>query len=118
MLFAIPKAFYSALIPKGYIALDGTSLTLTTLSKTAPEGVTFPPDHAVFGVMLVEHTQTRTVVGFKQVGDKVNVECDVVGKGVESVVRNVVSTDADSPLRGMIESIVEDILVKKGVIKA
>lgn len=117
MLFAIPKAFYTALIPKGYIALDGTSLTLTTLSRTAPQGIELPPDHAVFGVMLVEHTQTRTVVGFKQVGEKVNVECDVVGKGVESVVRNVVEGDSDGPLRTMIESIVEDVLAKKGIIK-
>lgn len=110
------------MIPKGYIALDGTSLTLTHLStpkrgeehyEEAGEG------RGLFGVMLVVHTQSRTVVAMKKVGDTVNVECDVVGKGVESVVRNVLENGGEQggALELMIERAVERVLIKKGLIK-
>jgi riboflavin synthase len=91
LLFSLPLEFYTPLIPKGYIALDGTSLTLTHLSVPRPgeEHHDASEPRGIFGVMLVQHTQSRTVVAMKPVGETVNVECDVVGKGVESVVRNV-----------------------------
>jgi riboflavin synthase len=60
----------------------------------------------------------------KQVGETVNVECDVVGKGVESVVRNVLEQGATSSggggggmLEKMIENAVERVLIRKGLIK-
>lgn len=125
-MFSLPLEFYLPLIPKGYISLDGTSLTLTHLSKPTREGEDNydGPDRGVFGVMLVKHTQSRTVVAMKQVGETVNVECDVVGKGVESVVRNVLEQGATSSggggggmLEKMIENAVERVLIRKGLIK-
>lgn len=107
------------MIPKGYIALDGTSLTLTSLDIPKRGEEHYEEGRGTFGVMLVAHTQTRTVVALKEVGDSLNVECDVVGKGVESVVRNVLESGGESggALERMIERIVENVLVKKGVIK-
>lgn len=91
--------------------------------------------------MLIAHTQSRTVVATKQVGDRVNVECDIVGKGVESIVRGVLEgggagglvekavegvvgrvleegAGEGGRLEGLIEGVVERLLVKKGLIKA
>lgn len=110
------------MIPKGYVALDGTSLTLTQLTRnptptsSAPNGL--QPGQGLLGVMLVAHTQEHTILAKKVVGDTVNVECDVVGKGVESVVRNVLDGGEEGgPLAKMIESIVERVLTQKGLLK-
>lgn len=77
------------------------------------------PNRGVFGVMLIAHTQTRTVVARKHPGDSVNVECDIVGKGVESVVRNVLEGGGEKggALERMIERVVERVLVEKGLVK-
>ncbi|GAA5981387.1 hypothetical protein JCM10908_004090 [Rhodotorula pacifica] len=123
MLFSLPLEFFNPMIPKGYVALDGTSLTLTHLSTPrTPTDAHFDPsdpNRGVFGVMLIAHTQSRTVVAAKEVGDTVNVECDIVGKGVESVVRNVLEGGGESggALEQMIERVVGRVLVEKGLVK-
>ncbi|GAA6002691.1 hypothetical protein JCM10207_007629 [Rhodosporidiobolus poonsookiae] len=122
LLFSLPLEFFTPLIPKGYIALDGTSLTLTHLStpRVAGElGFEAGEPRGVFGVMLVQHTQSRTVVAMKAVGETVNVECDVVGKGVESVVRNVLEGGGETggALETMVERAVERVLTRKGLLK-
>jgi len=81
-LFHLPPSpindpLMTSLIPKGYIALDGTSLTLTSVSDT----------DRTFGVMLIAHTQDKVVLPKKKVGDRVNVEIDMVAKGIEKMVR-------------------------------
>ncbi|PLS15987.1 riboflavin synthase [Bacillus sp. M6-12] len=55
-------------IPRGSIALDGTSLTIFGL-----EGNTIT-------VSLIPLTHQETVLGMKQAGDIVNVETDMIGK--------------------------------------
>ena len=60
------------LIPKGYVAIDGTSLTLTKVDD----------ENRTFGVMLIKHTQEKVTLGRKQVGDSVNIETDMIGKYV------------------------------------
>ena len=69
------------LIPKGYVALDGTSLTLTEVDD----------DKRTFGIMLIQHTQTKITLGRKEIGSKVNVEVDMVGKYVEKSVKAALS---------------------------
>ena len=143
-LFTLPLAFHTPLLPKGYVALDGTSLTLTTISlpdSAEAQALAIPAGQGVFGVMLIAHTQSRTVVAAKKVGDKVNVECDIVGKGVESIVRNVLEGEGGAgvietavegavarvmaegareggALEGVIEGVLERLLIKKGLLKA
>lgn len=58
-------------VPKGYIAVDGTSLTVVDVLE---DGFTF---------MLVAYTQQHIILPHKQIGDRVNLEVDVVGKYVE-----------------------------------
>jgi riboflavin synthase len=65
------------MIPKGYITIDGTSLTLTEVDD----------DKRTFGIMLIQHTQKKITLGRKEIGSKVNVEVDMVGKYVEKSVK-------------------------------
>lgn len=65
------------LIEKGSIAVDGVSLTIAALHERT------------FDVMLVPHTWEQTTLRALRAGDRVNLECDVVGK---YVVRNVERT--------------------------
>lgn len=104
------------MIPKGYVALDGTSLTLTSLAIPAADDPNYRAGCGTFGVMLIAHTQSRTVVAMKSVGDSVNVEVDVVGKGVESIVRNVLEGGEGGAMEAMIERAVERVLARKGLV--
>jgi len=66
------------IVEKGFVALDGTSLTVTGVE----DGV-----EGWFEVMLITYTQEKVVIASKEVGDEVNVEVDMVGKYVEKSVR-------------------------------
>jgi len=50
------------IVKKGYIAIDGTSLTVTEAD----------PATGIFAVMLVPHTQRCIVLPARAVGDRVN----------------------------------------------
>jgi riboflavin synthase len=69
------------MIPKGYITIDGTSLTLTEVDD----------DKRTFGIMLIQHTQKKITLSRKEIGSKVNVEVDMVGKYVEKSVKAALS---------------------------
>jgi riboflavin synthase len=62
-------------VEKGSIALNGVSLTVATLGEDWAE------------VSLIPETLERTTLGEAKTGDKLNVECDVVAKYVERMVR-------------------------------
>lgn len=59
------------IVPKGYIAVDGTSLTVVDV---LPDAFTF---------MLVAYTQQHITLPRKPVGSRVNLEVDVLAKYVE-----------------------------------
>lgn len=61
------------IVPKGFIAVDGTSLTVT--SKDADS----------FGVSIVGFTRQHTILADKKPGDIVNLEVDIIGKYVDSL---------------------------------
>ena len=61
------------MVPKGYVTLDGASLTLTFVND----------DQRRFGVMLITHTQEKITLGKKKVGSRVNLEVDMLGKYVQ-----------------------------------
>ena len=65
------------IVEKGFITLDGASLTITQV-KDGQEGW--------FEVMLIAYTREKIVTAKKRVGDEVNVEMDMVGKYVEKSV--------------------------------
>ena len=69
--FAVPaREMEPLLVPKGSVAIDGVSLTIASL------------DHLAFEVMLIPHTLAITTLGTLEVGRRVNIETDVIGKYV------------------------------------
>ncbi|KAJ7193311.1 riboflavin synthase [Mycena pura] len=94
------------LIPKGYVTIDGASLTLTGVDDARRQ----------FSVMLIQHTQEKITVGRKAIGAKVNVEVDMIAKYIEKSVVAAVAGSGDSGLRRAVENIVESVLAKKGII--
>ena len=94
------------IVTKGYIALDGASLTITHVDDKAQ----------TFGVMLIQHTQERITLGSKTVGEKVNVEVDMVGKYVEkSVISALGGEGGHAGINSLVRKVVEDVLKEKGV---
>jgi riboflavin synthase len=59
------------IIEKGSVALDGISLTVAYV------------DNSCFKVSIIPHTASETTLLSKSVGDRINIECDVVGKYIE-----------------------------------
>jgi riboflavin synthase len=75
---AAPPAVARYLAPKGSVTVQGISLTVVDV-EPAPDGV-------VFRVGLVPHTSAVTTMGSVDVGDRVNLEADVVAKYVERLL--------------------------------
>jgi len=93
------------IIPKGYVTIDGTSLTVTEVNDV----------ERTFGIMMIKHTQEVVALPNKPIGGKVNIEVDMVGKyvlkGVEAALSGAGAQE--TPLRKLIEKVVKDILAKE-----
>jgi riboflavin synthase len=66
----VPAELARFIASKGSVALDGISLTVNEVEKLS------------FGVNIIPHTLTRTTLGAKKPGDKVNLEVDVLARYV------------------------------------
>ena len=69
--FAAPSEVMRYVVPKGFVAVDGTSLTVVDC------------DDSGFTVTVIPFTRDNTVLGARAVGDAVNLEVDVLAKYVE-----------------------------------
>ncbi|EFQ98230.1 riboflavin synthase subunit alpha [Nannizzia gypsea CBS 118893] len=97
-------------VEKGFIALDGASLTITKV-KDGEDGW--------WEVMLIAYTQEKVVTSKKKPGDSINVEIDLVGKYVEKTVQGYFEgqTSGDSAaLEKMVDRLVEKKLQSMGKI--
>ncbi|MFI6497504.1 riboflavin synthase [Nonomuraea typhae] len=72
--FALPTELARYVAEKGSIAIDGISLTVTTV------------DDDSFGVSLIPTTLRLTNLGRRAAGERVNLEVDVIAKYVERLV--------------------------------
>ncbi len=70
-----PDEVLKYIVMKGSVALDGTSLTVAYT------------DNRAFKVSLIPLTAEKTNLGSKRAGDKINIECDVIGKYVEKLTK-------------------------------
>jgi riboflavin synthase len=66
----VPTGFERAVAAKGSVALDGVSLTVNEVEGRR------------FGVNIIPHTQARTTFGAASVGDRVNLEVDLLARYV------------------------------------
>ena len=73
IMFEAPPEVMRYIVEKGFIAVDGVSLTVAT------------KDTSSFWVSVVDYTRTHTTLGDRQVGDLVNLEVDIMAKYVEQL---------------------------------
>lgn len=71
--FEAPHEVMRFTVEKGFITVDGVSLTIAT------------KDTSSFWVSVVDYTQKHTILGSNQVGDTVNLEVDIIAKYVEQL---------------------------------
>jgi riboflavin synthase len=71
----LPDDLARYLVEKGSVTVDGVSLTVTDVKGNE------------FGVALIPYTLEVTTLGTAEVGDRVNVEVDVLAKYVEGLMR-------------------------------
>jgi riboflavin synthase len=64
--FRVPNAWMKYVLPKGFVAIDGCSLTVVDVDRRA----------GTFTVALIPETLARTTFGFKGIGDRANLEID------------------------------------------
>lgn len=74
MEVAAPLSIMHYLVEKGYIAVDGISLTIIRCNANR------------FAVSLVGYTQSRTTLGSKRADDVVNLEVDIMAKHMERMM--------------------------------
>ena len=72
----LPKELMKYVVHKGSITLDGISLTVNEINED------------VIAVSLIPETLRVTTLGYKNPGDKVNVEADVLAKHVEKLMES------------------------------
>lgn len=75
MWFRVPAGLGRQTASKGSVAVDGVSLTLVDVE----------PDR--FSVALIPHTLAGTTLGRRKIGDRVNLETDILAKYVERQLR-------------------------------
>ncbi len=71
----LPAPWSRYVIEKGSIALDGVSLTVNTVHGDE------------FTVNIIPHTASQTTLEDMRVGDRLNVETDIIGKYVEKLLQ-------------------------------
>jgi len=74
-----PPALARYLVEKGSVTVDGVSLTITAVSSVDDE-------EPWFEIALIPHTLDVTVLGHKDVGDRANLEADILAKYVERLM--------------------------------
>ncbi|MSQ15683.1 MAG: riboflavin synthase [Dehalococcoidia bacterium] len=71
-----PQELMKYIIPKGFIVVDGVSLTVVKVQDRT------------FSVSLVQFTQEHTNLTSKMQGDAVNLETDIIGRYVDALLRD------------------------------
>ncbi|MBM39566.1 MAG: riboflavin synthase [Chloroflexi bacterium] len=71
--FQISNSLSKYIVEKGFICVDGASLTVVNC------------DEEYFSIALIPYTKDNTVLGLKRVGSTVNIETDIIGKYLEKL---------------------------------
>ena len=82
LFVACSSGFADWLVPKGSVAIEGVSLTVVEVGDDG------------FEVVLIPHTLAMTTLGALRVGERVNLEADVLGKYVKRYLERVLPRQA------------------------
>lgn len=75
----MPPSVLAFLVPKGSIAVDGISFTVQEIGKQTIQ------------IAVIPHTAKTTTLGKRNVGDRVNIEADVLSKHLTHLVKSHVT---------------------------
>ncbi|MBO84667.1 MAG: hypothetical protein CL927_04860 [Deltaproteobacteria bacterium] len=75
----IPPSMQPYVLPKGYVAVDGCSLTIGTVEGD------------VFSLHIIPETLRLTTLGDRQIGDRFNIEVDAMTQAVVETVQRVMA---------------------------
>ncbi len=90
MYVSLPSDLIRYLVPKGSVTLDGISLTVAGIQR------------GLLVVSVVPHTARSTTLALKTMGDKLNIEVDILSKYIER------------HLKGQMKGLTEDTLTQAG----
>lgn len=89
---SLPDDLAPLVVDKGSISVDGTSLTVSAVSPATPSTGSGTPDGSGsqgghwFEVSLIPETLAATTLGTRAVGDRVNLETDILARHVERLL--------------------------------
>ena len=87
LVVRIPRDLMHLIVEKGSITVDGISLTAYDLTVDT------------FTVAVIPHTIEVTTLGVRKVGDKVNIEMDMVAKHIARVSSSAISANGAAQKR-------------------
>ncbi|KJQ53490.1 riboflavin synthase [Microbacterium sp. SA39] len=95
---SLPADLAPLVVDKGSISVDGTSLTVSAVSAPSTgsgtqRGSGTEPGHW-FEISLIPETLAATTLGTRAVGDRVNLETDILARHVERLLAFRATTDA------------------------
>ncbi|GME80147.1 unnamed protein product [Ambrosiozyma monospora] len=99
------KKFINYIVHKGFIAIDGTSLTVVDVDYKLSR----------FKIMMIAHTQTRVILPQKAIGDSVNIEVDLTGKLIERQIEIQLQNqlqNENSALQKLVSRLIDEKLAK------
>jgi riboflavin synthase len=79
----LPPAMHPYVLPKGYVSVDGCSLTVGTV------------EDGVFSLHIIPETIRLTTLGDRAVGDRFNIEVDAMTQAVVETVQRVLAARTD-----------------------
>jgi riboflavin synthase len=88
---------------KGFIAIDGTSLTVTKVDDA----------QGWFEIMLISYSQEKVVLAKKTKGDSVNIEVDMMAKYAEKSLSGILGSDGSAGSIPLLEKIVQRIVAQQ-----
>ncbi|WP_270364885.1 riboflavin synthase [Microbacterium algeriense] len=86
---SLPADLAPLVVDKGSISVDGTSLTVSAVSPSTSSGTqdgSETRDGHWFEVSLIPATLAATTLGLRAVGDRVNLETDILARHVERLL--------------------------------
>lgn len=90
--FSLPPAMSRYVIAKGSVAIDGISLTVNSVSASG------------FMINIIPHTAAMTTLRYRQPGDLVNIETDIIGRYVERLLGAGAAPGGEVTLQSLLEN--------------
>ena len=72
--FSLPRKLKAYVVSKGSVTINGASLTVNNVEDKS--------EHTEFSINIIPHTQEKTTFGAANIGDKVNIEIDILARYV------------------------------------